>query len=197
VARLAYLDPQLASQEVRDELARIGPLGELNLTRMTAHADMAFLYYLAFAGTLLTRLQLDARLRELAVLLVAARCESEYEWVQHVSVAGAFGIGTEQIAAIRAGDLEADCLDEDARIVLRFTSQVLDVPRADDEAFAALSERFSPREIVELMFVIGNYQMLARIMTTLDVEIDPALGGAAVDVAEQRMEEQFSASTEP
>jgi 4-carboxymuconolactone decarboxylase len=187
MARIPYFDPQTASQEVRDELDRIGPFGELNITRMIAHADMAFLYYGGFAGTLLTQLHLDPKLRELAILLVAVRCEAEYEWLQHVAVAGALGISDDQLSAIKLGELEADCLGADARCVLRFTAQVLDGPRPDDETFAALAELLSSREIVELVFVIGNYHMLARIMTTLDIDIDPVFGRAAVELAESRL----------
>lgn len=184
MARLPYVDPQDASPAVRGALAELPPL---NIFRMLAHADSAFVPYLGFAGVLLARLELDPRLRELAILLVASRTGAEYEWVQHVGISRGLGIDEEQISAVRSGDLEADCLNANARAVLRFTSEVLECPRADDKAFAALGDRFPPRQIVELLVVIGSYQMLARVMTTLDIDLDPAMGSTIVDEANHRL----------
>jgi 4-carboxymuconolactone decarboxylase len=183
VARLPYVDPEEASPRVRKALEALPPL---NIFRMLAHAESAFVPYLRFGGALLAQLELDPGLRELAILLVAARTGAQYEWVQHVGIAEAVGVADEQIAAVRRGELEAACFDADARVMLRFASEVLDRPRAEEETFAALSERFPPRQIVELLLVIGSYQMLAHAMTTLDIDIDPAVGAAVIDGAARR-----------
>jgi 4-carboxymuconolactone decarboxylase len=153
---------------------------------MLAHADTAFIPYIVFGGALLTQLELDPKLRELAILFVAAHTGAEYEWVQHVGISKTIGIDDEQIAAVQRGDLEATCLNPDARILLGFTHAVLKQPRADEDTFTAMRERFPPRQIVELLLVIGNYQMLARIMTTLDIDLDPA--AAIIDEAHRRLQ---------
>jgi alkylhydroperoxidase family enzyme len=184
VARIHYVDPQVASPRVREALDAIPPL---NIFRMLAHADSAFVPYLGFAGALLAQLELDPKLRELAILLVAARTGAEYEWVQHVGIAKTLGIDDEQISAVECGELQAVCLDPDAQVLLRFASEVLELPRVDDGTFAALSDRFPARQIVELLLVIGSYQMLARLMTTLDIDIDRAVGGAILDEAKRRL----------
>src|SRR5213078_268518 len=56
--------------------------------------------------------------------------------------------------------------------VLGFTSEVVRDVGASEEAFAAVSARLSPREIVELLMVIGQYMMLARVMATTQIDID-------------------------
>jgi 4-carboxymuconolactone decarboxylase len=182
MARLPYIDPQTASPEVRGALQA---LPQLNIFAMLAHADTALIPYLALGGALLAQLQLDPQLRELAILLTAKHTSAEYEWIQHVGISRALGIDNAQISAVEHGDLQAACFDTDAQIVLRFTSEVLQRPRADDETFNALRERFPPRQIVELLLVIGSYQMLARIMTTLDIDLDPAIGSTITDQAQR------------
>jgi alkylhydroperoxidase family enzyme len=182
MARLPYSDPQTASPDVRETL---DVLPTLNIFAMLAHADTAFTPYIAFSGALLTQLELDPKLRELAILLVAAHTGAEYEWIQHTGIAKAIGIDDKQIAAIQRGDLQATCLHPDARTLLRFTHQVLQQPRANDDTFTALRERFPPRQIVELLLVIGNYHTLARIMTTLDIDIDPT--AAIIDKAHHHL----------
>jgi 4-carboxymuconolactone decarboxylase len=184
MARLPYVDPQVASPGVREAL---DALPQLNIFRTLAHADSAFVPYLGFAGVLLAQLELDPKLRELAILLVATRTGAEYEWVQHVGISKTLGIHDEQISAVERGDLQAACLDPDARAILRFTSEVLELPRASDATFAAIHDRFPPRQIIELLLVIGSYHMLARLMTTLDIDIDPAVGSAVLDEARRRL----------
>jgi hypothetical protein len=44
----------------------------------------------------------------------------------------------------------------------------------------------SPREIVELLLTVGNYLMLARVMTTLELEIDAAAGDAVLNAQRTR-----------
>jgi alkylhydroperoxidase family enzyme len=183
MARLPYADTQQASPAVTRALHALPPL---NIFGMLAHADSAFVPYLRFGEALLTQLELDPGLRELAILLVAARTGAEYEWVQHAGIATAIGVADEQISAVQRGELEAACFDSDARALLRFTSEVLDRPRAEEETFTALSERFPPRQIVELLLVVGSYQMLAHVMTTLDIDIDEAVGTAVLQRAQAR-----------
>lgn len=184
MARLPYVDPQGASPRVREAL---DALPSLNIFRMLAQADSAFVPYLGFAGALLAQLELDPKLRELAILLVATRTGAEYEWVQHVGIARTLGIQDEQISAVESGDLQAACFDLEAQAVLRFASEALELPRVSDATFAALSDHFPPRQIVELLLVIGSYHMLARLMTTLDIDIDPAVGSAVLDEAKRRL----------
>jgi len=187
MARLPYIDPQFASPDVREALDALPPL---NIFRMLAHADSAFIPYLHISGVLLAQLELDPKLRELAILLVAAHTSAEYEWIQHVGIAKALGIPDEQISAVRRGDLRAACLHPDAQLVLRFTAEVLEGPRAGDATFATLNDRFPPREIVELLLVIGIYKMLASLMTNLEIDIDPAAGTAVIDEAHRRLNDQ-------
>jgi 4-carboxymuconolactone decarboxylase len=188
MARVPYADLEAASPIVREALEA---LPSLNIFAMLAHADSAFVPYLGFAGALLAQLELNPQLRELAILLVAARTGAEYEWVQHVGISRALGIRDEQISAIEHGELQAGCLDLDAQAVLCFAAEALESPRVSDATFAALSDRFPSRQIVELLLVIGSYHMLARVMTTLDVDIDLAVGSAVVDEAKRLLTDEL------
>jgi alkylhydroperoxidase family enzyme len=173
MARLPYPDPDDSPDRVRDALARLPPL---NIFRMLSHAETAFRPFLRFGGAILGELQLDPKLRELAILQVAAQAQAQYEWVQHAAIARAIGVGDDQIAAVQAQDLDSACLGESDRAVLRFARELIEQPRVGDETFAQARRHLSPREIVELMLTVGDYLMLARIMTTLELELDDAAG---------------------
>ena len=181
MARLPYVDPETASEPVREALERVPPI---NVFRMMANAETAFRPWLAFGGALLSSLELDARLRELVILHVGTLSGAEYEWVQHVPIALAVGASEDDVAAIERGDLDASCLGAPVSAALRFTTEVVRDVRASDEALAAVREHLSPREVVELLLVIGQYMLVARVAETAGIEIDE--GGAAVAEAARR-----------
>ena len=170
MARLAYPDPDALPDRVRDALDRVPPL---NVFRMVAHAETAFRPWLAFGGALLSSLQLDPVVRELVILRVARLSDAEYEWVQHEPIALAVGANREQVTAVDRGALDDKSLGEGERAALRFATEVVRDVRASDEALAALAGAgFSQREVVELLLVVGQYMMVARVAETAGIELD-------------------------
>jgi alkylhydroperoxidase family enzyme len=177
MARIPYADPDRAPEPVREALDRLPPL---NIFRMLANAESVFRPFLRFGDTLLSGLELNGLLRELAILHVARLTpHAEYEWVQHAPIARAVGATDEQLAALERDEIDAACFDLAQRATLRFTGEVVRDARASDETFAELAALLPPRQIVELLLVIGQYMMLARVMATLELELDePAEPGA-------------------
>ena len=175
MARLPYLDPDQAEPHVAAVLARSPGLG---IFRMVANAQGAFPAWMRFGGTLFDGDEFDGLLRELAIMQVAAMTPgAEYEWVQHAAITLAVGGTQEQLDAIERGDLEAAVLGDDGRLVVRFTDQVVRDAAPDEQTFAAMTARFTPREIMHLLLVIGQYMMVGRIMATTQLDLEPALAG--------------------
>jgi 4-carboxymuconolactone decarboxylase len=142
---------------------------QLNIFRLIGNAETAFRPFMKYGAVLLRDLQLDPVVREQAILRVAALTPgAEYEWIQHEAIGRAVGMTDEQIEACRSGDPDD--------LVLRFTEEVLRDASPSDETFAAMSERFTPREVVELILVIGQYMMLARLMATARIDLDEPIG---------------------
>ncbi|HUA03293.1 MAG TPA: carboxymuconolactone decarboxylase family protein [Solirubrobacteraceae bacterium] len=173
MARLPYLDPDRAEPRVAEALGR-SP--DLAIFRMVANAQRAFPAWMRFGGTLFDPNELDPLLRELAIARVAAMTPgADYEWTQHAAVTLAVGGTQEQLDAIARGDIDANVLGEDGRLVVRFTTQVVLDASPDEATFAAITARFTPREIMHLLLVIGQYMMLGRIMATTQIDLEPAL----------------------
>jgi alkylhydroperoxidase family enzyme len=174
MARLPFVEPEQASPRVREVLeAQAVPL---KIFRMMAHAETCFRPLLRLGSSILERQQLDARLREFAILQAATLTPGEYEWVQHVPIARRTGATDAQIAALERADFEADCFDETERLVLRFNAETLQGAKVSDECFAAMKERFSAREIVELILTLGYYSMLARLTEVTETDLDAPAG---------------------
>jgi alkylhydroperoxidase family enzyme len=180
MARLPLVDPARATDSVREVLEAV-PV-PLNIFRMMAHAETCFRPLMRLGAAILGRQKLDPRLRELAILEIAHRSGSAYEWTQHVPIGKATGVSDDQIAALERGDTGADCFDDVDRLVLRFTAEVVEQVKASDAVFADMRRRFAPQEIVELILAIGFYMTIARLLETTEVDPDPAAGTKIVDV---------------
>ena len=169
---------------------RIDPLAEgvsglppLNIFRTLAHAETSLRPALRLGQAILSAQQLDARLRELAILRVARLTGAAYEWVQHVAIGLAVGVTDEQVAALERGNAEAACFDERERLVLRVTTEVVEERGTSEATLAAALDAFSPREIVELIVAAGFYQLLAALMNSVDIDLDEPAGTAVIDSA--------------
>jgi 4-carboxymuconolactone decarboxylase len=186
MARLPPLDPADAEPRVRSALERLPPLA---IFSTVANAQGSFVNWLRFGGDCLDGRWFDPVLRELAILRVARLTPgADYEWTQHVPILLAVGGSPAQVAALESDDLEADALGEDGRLVVRFTTQVVLDATHDDATFAAMSARFTPAQLTQLLLVIGQYMMVARVMATAQLEVDAVLGAdvlAGVERAKQ------------
>ena len=129
-------------------------LPQLNIFRLIANAQTAFRPFMEFGRALLVDLELDPVVREQAILRVAALTAEA------------------QIEACRSGDPDD--------LVLRFTEEVVRDATPSDATLAAMTERFPPRQIVELILVVGNYMMLARLMATAQIDLEPPVGARLI-----------------
>jgi alkylhydroperoxidase family enzyme len=178
MARLPYADPHSAQSSVREVLDR----HPVSVLRMLAHADSAFDAWMQYTRALLGELELDPVLREFAILQVARLRRSEVQWVQHAALARAVGVSAEQIAAIKEGQEDHRSFTEPQREVLRLAREVTVEAEASEETVAALSARLGPRQVVELLLVIGHWLAICSFVCSLVLEPDlPAMAGALPD----------------
>jgi alkylhydroperoxidase family enzyme len=178
MARIPYVDPENASETIRDLLAKLP--ADLNIFRMMAHAETNVRPMLVLGSSILAQQQLDDRLRELAILRVARLSHAAYEWVQHVPIAEAVGVSKAEIDAVDRGDIEDARFDELTQDVLRFTTEVVENVGAAPETFRRLAEKISHREIVELIIAVGFYMMMARIMESTEIDLDEPRGASVL-----------------
>jgi 4-carboxymuconolactone decarboxylase len=192
MARIQPLDPADATDKVREALDNLPPL---NIFRTLAHAETVFRPFLRFGGAVLGRMELDPVVRELAILTVAKEAEAEYEWIQHVEIGKAVGVTDEQIAAlgkadscaaegaderIRAAASGEGAFNEPQQAAIELAACVVRGPRASDDLWQCVRAQFGDREVVELLVAIGDYLMLARVMTVLEVDLDKGVADAVL-----------------
>ena len=167
MARIPYPD---TSQSPPDVQAALEGVRLLNIYRMLATAPTLIRPFMRLGSHNFTTLELSDRLREIAILASARATNANYEWAQHVRIGKRVGIEPEAIAAIKARQL--DTLTSDDRAVAEFATSVTEDVAATDESFAAVHALLGDRQTVELLLVVGFYNMVARFLETLQIDLE-------------------------
>lgn len=172
MSRLPLLPLEEMPEKTRDMITGgKSQLSAKNINKMVAHAENSARHFMRLGNSLLTQGKLDARLRELAILRIAALCDSRYEWYQHEIIAKQVGVPEEQIEAVM-GSIESPVFNDQEKAVLKYTEEVTQHVKSSDEAFAELTKFLDHRELVELTLAIGFYNLVARFLENTGVEIE-------------------------
>lgn len=112
---------------------------------------------------------LTGRIREMAILATAAANDCRYEWSAHVGLAENEGLDPAQIAAI------AQCqtvpgLTADEELAYEIVRHVVDRQEIDDTTLERAMAALGTVGAVELVFLVGYYELLARSLTVWKID---------------------------
>ncbi len=132
-----------------------------------------FWAWLFFASRLFPFGRLPARLREKLIVRTAWNSRCRYEWVQHIELALSVGVTEEEVFNLSK---EAEAMQKPKEILaIKACDQLLQQKVIDDETWKALSEHFSHRQLIEIMILVGHYDMLAGFIINAGVQLEPHL----------------------
>ncbi|RJF91294.1 carboxymuconolactone decarboxylase family protein [Sphingomonas cavernae] len=145
-------------------------------TRFNAQAIMAnhpelstaWAHYNKFVAR---ELEIPDSLREIAILRTAWNLQAGYEWYQHRIIGRRCGLSEEQLEALKEGE-GAPVWSEDERLVIRAADEICANAEASAETIESLLQRFGPRQLLEILWTIGTYGMLAWIFNSLRIPIE-------------------------
>src|ERR1700693_6394161 len=106
---LNLVDPETASKPIADALAL---LPVINVFRALANAESLYPYFSNYMLQLFRPMELDKALERMIVLHVAKRSDCLYAWRQNVVAGHRVGVSDQQIVALEAGDIKANCFCE-------------------------------------------------------------------------------------
>lgn len=108
-------------------------------------------------------------LRELTILWLARRLGAAYEWVKHLGPARQAGVSEEVIAALRTQ--KQPNLDPTQAAVLAVAGCVLERRSIPDEVQEGLAAAIGLEGVIELVVLVGFYQMIAGVIFAFDVPL--------------------------
>jgi alkylhydroperoxidase family enzyme len=184
VARLPLIDPETMTGDIRASFDRM-PV-KLNIFRMMAHAEANMIPAMRLGNSILHKQKLSAVNRELLILHVAQIEGGAYEWRQHLPIALGVGVTQRQIDGLEHGNYDGDAFNAAERALLAFSKEVVENVRVSEPVFAKMRKHFAEQEIVETIFAIGFYMMMARLTEATETDLDPAAGMRLFDTSKKR-----------
>jgi alkylhydroperoxidase family enzyme len=186
--RIAPLPVRDWPPEMRDALAALRPPeprhplpkgGEgrpkgLNVLGTLARHPALTTAFHTFNGHILFATTLDVRQRELLVLRVAVLRDAPYEWAQHVIQGRDAGLTAEELERIQVGPSAGGWSDLD-RALLEATDELVADARVSDATWRVLAASFEVEQLMDLVFTVGCYDLLAMAFNSFGVELDDDL----------------------
>ena len=186
--RIPPLPPNEWPEEMREALAALRPAKPrhplpptdpdrpkaLNLLGTFARHPALTRAYNTFNGHILFASTLSPRERELLVLRVAAVRNAAYEWAQHVVLAGDAGISPEEIARVAEGPDAAGWSSSD-RALLAAVDELVGDAKISDGTWQVLAGGLDEQQLMDLVFTVGAYDVLAMAFRSFGVELDADL----------------------
>ncbi|MFL5846133.1 MAG: carboxymuconolactone decarboxylase family protein [Solirubrobacteraceae bacterium] len=150
---------------------RVAGTGPPNLFLTFGRRRGLFRGWLRFAGRLMPRGSLPRRETELIILRVARGRDCAYEFEHHVRLGRRAGLTDADIVRVTAGP-DAEGWSPRERVLLLATDELLASEDLTDATWEALREHLDERRVIEFLFLVGHYRMLASFITTVRIEPD-------------------------
>jgi 4-carboxymuconolactone decarboxylase len=171
--RVPPVVPEEADEETRAAFGRVAPYADAHnrvLGTLMWHPRLAEAY-MPFSDLLKNDGELPVRHRRLAILRTAWNSGADYQWVAHARLARADGMSDGEIARVAAGPDAPGWADID-RAVLRATDELHEDRGLSDATWTKLRERYDYRLLVELVILVGNYELVAMLMNSAGIAPD-------------------------
>jgi AhpD family alkylhydroperoxidase len=115
--------------------------------------------------------RLPRRETELVILRVAAVRDCAYEFDHHVRLGRRAGVDADDVEKVLEG-AAAPGWSPREKLVLAVAEELLEHHDLSDGSWARLRAELDEAECVELLLVVGHYDMLATLLNTLRVPLD-------------------------
>jgi alkylhydroperoxidase family enzyme len=148
----------------------------LNIFKTLANHPALAKRWMVFATYILGKSTLGVRERELVILRIGFLCRAGYEWGQHVLIARQAGMSEEEIRSARTGPQTPGLAPLD-RLLLQATDELHSDAHISDETWSGLSEHLTTQQMMDLVFTVGQYNLVSMALNSFGVQPDEGLPG--------------------
>ena len=133
--------------------------------------------WMTFTNYILSeRISITTRDRELLILRTGYLCRSDYEWAAHAALGLRIGLTKEELTRITRGPDAAGWSPADA-ILLRAADELHRDQHITDATWARLRERFDERQMMDIIFTVGQYTMVSMFLNSAGVQLETGQSG--------------------
>ena len=109
-------------------------------------------------------------IRELAILVTAREMDSQFEWAAHEPVALKEGVSKKVIDVVKYRKSTAG-LPESEAVLVELGRQMFGQKKVTSDTFAHALEIYGPKELVNLVSLMGYYASTAALLTAFDMQL--------------------------
>jgi alkylhydroperoxidase family enzyme len=128
--------------------------------------------FLTFNAHFFYNSTLSARVRELLILRIGWLRRAEYEYVAHIPLGKRAGLTDVELLRVELGP-DAEGWDESDADLLRAADELCRDASIGDATYARLAARFDDKQLLDIVFAVGCYEVLAMMLNTFRVEFEP------------------------
>jgi alkylhydroperoxidase family enzyme len=151
--------------------------GSLHIARTIGQNPELLKAWGGFATYILgPELSITPRERELAILRVGWNHQAAYEWSHHVAIAQGLGMAGEDILAVQEGPDSAHWSELDS-LILQAADDLWGQREISAGTWAGLKQFYSDRQMLDLVFILGQYTMVSMVLNSLKVPLEEGFEG--------------------
>ena len=163
--------PPVSPHEFTDEQrALIGDWSSLNFSRVLVQHPSAYRVFLPYIDKVIRGSNLPPRDREILIIRTLALGGDVYEAHHHFAIARKSGMTEQEIEAVKAGD--ATSLARFDRYLVEAAEDLVRRHRISDQTWQSLSEHYSSQQLMEVVFLVGCYSVMAMITLSFGIEVE-------------------------
>ncbi|MBS0520970.1 MAG: carboxymuconolactone decarboxylase family protein [Proteobacteria bacterium] len=176
--RIPMRDLSTMASEDREAVEKNAMGGRIfNIFKVLAHHPKLLKRWTPFAGHILGKQTLPFRDRELLILRIGWLNQAEYEFAQHELIAKRGGVSDADIARLKDGPKAPGWSEKEAAL-LQATDDLYENSVVSEATWAALSKSYSTEQLMDVVFTIGQYNLVSWALNSFGVPLDDFLPGA-------------------
>ena len=142
---------------------------------LTLHYPALSKAFLTFNNHVATGSTLSRRIREILILRISWLRRAEYEFLQHVVLGRRAGLSDEDIDRISRGPDAPGWADPIDAELVRAVDELHEDARIKDATWSKLSAQFNRDQLMDLVFCVGCYDLLAMVFKTFGAQLEPGV----------------------
>jgi 4-carboxymuconolactone decarboxylase len=147
-----------------------------NVLGTLMHSPETFGPFLDYWVTCKTEMSLSVREQELVILRMGCLYRSDYVWKHHVPVAREFGVGEDELAAVREARFAAVSGARE-RAFLALTDELVVERTIRAEVWRAYREILEDQDLVDLISLVSQYVLFALVNNAMQMQVEEPLHG--------------------
>jgi alkylhydroperoxidase family enzyme len=176
--RIPMRDLAAMDAEDRETVEKNAMNGQIfNIFKVLAHHPKLVKRWTPFAGHVLGKQTLAFRDRELLILRIGWLNQAEYEFAQHELIAKRGGVTDADVENVKQGPKAPGWSAHEAAL-MQAADDLYENSVVSDATWAVLSKTYSTEQLMDVVFTIGQYNLVSWALTRFGVPLDDFLPGA-------------------